>query len=333
MIGERGGPTRRPCRRRPLPWSGDHDRPRRLMLVHAHPDDESSGTGATMARYAADGAAVTLVTCTLGELGEVVVPELEHLRHDHDDALGPHRLQELTAAMVALGVTDFVRLGGDGRWRDSGMATDEQGNVIPADNLHDDCFWRADLLTAADELVSLIRDRRPQVLITYDEVGLYGHPDHVQAHRVATYASQLAAVPSYRPDLGEPWQLQRVLWMALAESAMRAMIEGARMARAAAPPDAGAEDDFFGDFDLNSGERPPMSTPDADIDVRIDGHPYAAQRFAALRAHATQIRPDEFFFLLEAQPAGPLWHDSYRLAAGTPFEEGADDLFGGLDLV
>jgi len=299
------------------------------MLVHAHPDDESSGTGATMARYAAAGVAVTLVTCTLGELGEVVAPELEHLRYDHDDALGPHRLQELTAAMAALGVTDFVRLGGDGRWRDSGMATDEQGRVIPADNLHDDCFWRADLLVAANELVALIRDRRPQVLITYDEVGLYGHPDHVQAHRVATYAAQLAAVPSYRRDLGEPWHVQRVLWMAIAESAMRAMIAGARQAAAAAGTE---EDDFFADFDLESGEPPPMSTPDADIAVRIDGYPYAAQRFAALRAHVTQIRPDEFFFALEGQPPGQVWFDSFRLAAGTPFEEGADDLFGGLDL-
>ena len=94
----------------------------RLMLVHAHPDDETIGNGITMARYAAAGAAVTLVTCTLGEEGEVLVPELEHLGADHDDALGPHRLGELELAMSALGVTDFVRLGGDFRYRDSGMA-------------------------------------------------------------------------------------------------------------------------------------------------------------------------------------------------------------------
>jgi len=292
------------------------------MLVHAHPDDESSGTGATMARYAAEGAGVTLVTCTLGEMGDVVVPELEHLRYDSDDALAPVRIVELDRAMAALGVTDFVRLGGDGRWRDSGMATDDRGMAVPADDVHADSFWRADLLEAANELVVLIRDRRPQILITYDEVGLYGHPDHVQAHRAATYAAQLAAVSSYRQDLGEPWQVERVLWMAIPESHMRTMIAGMR--------ESGAGEDFFSSFDLESDELPPMSTRDADVAVRIDGFPYAAQRFAALRAHATQIRPDEFFFAMEGSPAGPLWSECYRLAAGTPFPAGADDLFAGL---
>lgn len=194
------------------------------MLVHAHPDDESSSTGATMAHYIAEGAAVTLVTCTLGELGDVVLPELEHLHVDREDALAPRRLEELTKAMAELGVTDFVRLGGDGRWRDSGMAYDEKLGVVPAADLHDDSFWRADLLEAANELVALIRSRRPQVLITYDEKGHYGHPDHVQAHRVTTYAVSLAAIPSYRHDLGAPWQVQRTLWTAMSESMIRAMI-------------------------------------------------------------------------------------------------------------
>lgn len=305
------------------------------MLVHAHPDDEASGTGATMAKYAAEGAAVTLVTCTLGEMGEVVLPELAHLQYDKDDALAPRRLEELTTAMAALGVTDFVRLGGDGRWRDSGMATDSGGKVIAADDLHDDSFWGADLLEASNELVTLIRDRKPQVLITYDENGFYGHPDHVQAHRVATYAAQLAAVPTYRKDLGEPWQLQRLLWMAMAESNMRAMIAGARHAAAAnadGATDAPAEDDFFGGFDLDSDELPPMSTREADIAVRVDGYPYAAQRFAALRAHATQIKADQFFFAFEHAPPGPMWAECYRLAAGVPFDAAADDVFAGLGL-
>src|SRR3954471_13686587 len=94
---------------------------RRLLLVHAHPDDETIGTGATMAKYAAEGAHVTLVTCTLGEEGEILVPETEHLASDRDDALGPHRIGELAAACAALGVTDHRFLGGRGRWRDSGM--------------------------------------------------------------------------------------------------------------------------------------------------------------------------------------------------------------------
>jgi N-acetyl-1-D-myo-inositol-2-amino-2-deoxy-alpha-D-glucopyranoside deacetylase len=296
---------------------------RRLMLVHAHPDAESSQTGATMAHYAAAGAAVTLVTCTLGELGEVVVPELAHLHADRDDALAPRRLEELTKAMAELGVTDFVRLGGDGRWRDSGMAYDEKRGVVPAKDVHDESFWRADLLEAANELVTVIRDRRPQVLITYDENGHYGHPDHIQAHRVAMYAVSLAGIPSYRKDLGTPWQVQRTLWTAMSESMVRTMITQARA--------AGESDEFFDSFDLDSDEPPMMSVRDSDIAVRIDGYPYAALRFAALRAHATQIPADEFFFKLQDAPPGPMWEECFRLAGGLPFDgPEADDVFAGL---
>ena len=277
-----------------------------------------------MARYVADGAAVTLVTCTLGELGEVVVPELAHLHADRDDALAPRRLEELTKAMAELGVTDFVRLGGDGRWRDSGMTYDENRGVVPLPDQHDKSFWNADLLEAANELVPLIRDRRPQVLITYDENGNYGHPDHIKAHRVATYAVALAAVPSYQPDLGAPWQVQRTLWAALSADTMRTMIRQAR--------EAGESNEFIDSIDLDSDEPPMMSTRDEDIAVRIDGYPYAAQRFAALRAHATQIRADEFFFMYEYAPPGPVWEECFRLAGGVPFDGPADDLFAGLTL-
>lgn len=294
------------------------------MLVHAHPDDESSSTGATMARYAAQEARVTLVTCTLGELGAVVSPRLAHLAADREDALAPQRLEELGRAMAELGVTDFVRLGGDGRWRDSGMAYDEQRGIVPAADLHDDSFWRADLLAAAHELVALIRDRRPHVLITYDEQGHYGHPDHIQAHRVATYAVALAAVPSHRQDLGPAWTVQRTLWTAMSESMVRTMIQQAR--------DAGESDEFFDSFDLSSDEPPMMSVRDADIAVRVDGYPYRAQRFAALRAHQSQIRPDEFFFALQDAPPGMLWEECFRFAAGVPLESPADDVFAGLPL-
>ncbi len=297
---------------------------RRLMLVHAHPDDESSSTGATMARYAAEGAGVTLVTCTLGELGEVVVPELAHLAADREDALAPRRLEELGKAMAALGVTDFVRLGGDGRWRDSGMAYDAERGVVPAPDVHEDSFWRADLVEAANELVALIRDRRPHVLITYDENGHYGHPDHVQAHRVAMYGASLAAVPSHRRDLGEPWEVQRLLWTAMSENMIRTMIQQAR--------DAGESNEFFDSFDLESDEPPMMSVRDTDIDVRVDGYPYAAQRFAALRAHATQIPADEFFFKLEGAPPGPVWEECFRFAGGLPLAAPTDDVFAGLPL-
>ncbi len=151
---------------------------RRLMLVHAHPDDESINNGATMARYAAEGAHVTLVTCTLGERGEVIPPELRHLG---GAALGGHRLGELREAMAALGVTDFRLLGGAGRYCDSGMMG------LP-DNDDPGCFWQADVDQAAGLLAEVILEVRPQVLVTYDDNGGYGHPDHIQTHRVAMRA-------------------------------------------------------------------------------------------------------------------------------------------------
>src|SRR6476469_5654288 len=159
----------------------------RLLLVHAHPDDESIATGATMARYVAEGRGVTLVTCTGGELGEILVPELEHLAADRDDGLGEHRRGELELAMKALGVTDQRYLGGFGTYRDSGMQWHADGYAIPADDVHENAFWHADLTEAANHLVRIIRELRPQVLVTYDQFGGYGPPDHIQAHRVAMY--------------------------------------------------------------------------------------------------------------------------------------------------
>ena len=158
---------------------------RRLLLVHAHPDDESIGTGATMARYAAEGVQVTLVTCTLGELGEIIPPSLAHLGAGKEDRLGEYRIGELNAACAELGVTDHRFLGGPGRWRDSGMMGTE-GNDDPR------CFWRADVDQAADALLDVVREVRPQVLVTYDANGFYGHPDHIQAHRVARRAFRQA---------------------------------------------------------------------------------------------------------------------------------------------
>ncbi|HWU32191.1 MAG TPA: N-acetyl-1-D-myo-inositol-2-amino-2-deoxy-alpha-D-glucopyranoside deacetylase, partial [Marmoricola sp.] len=203
---------------------------RRILLVHAHPDDESIGQGATMAKYIAEGAGVTLVTCTGGEMGEILVPELAHLAADQEDRLADQRKIELDNAMKALGVTDHRYLGGFGRYRDSGMKWHEDGYAIPADDIHDNAFWHADLTVAASDLVAVIREVRPQVMVTYDEFGGYGHPDHIQAHRVATYAAALAAVPSFRPDLGEAHDIAKIYWGAMSASRMR---EGLRMLRAA----------------------------------------------------------------------------------------------------
>src|SRR6476469_2444540 len=116
-----------------------------MLLVHAHPDDETIGNGATMAKYAAEGAQVTLVTCTAGEMGEILVPDLEHLGADRDDTLGEHRRTELEAAMKVLGVTDHRFLGGFGRYRDSGMKWHESGHAVAADETDPRAFANADL--------------------------------------------------------------------------------------------------------------------------------------------------------------------------------------------
>ena len=297
---------------------------RRLMLVHAHPDDETVMDGATMAKYVAEGAGVCLVTCTLGEEGEVLVEDLAHLGADRGDDLGSHRLGELKVAMEILGVTDFIRLGGDGRYRDSGMAYDAEGRAIPRDVLREGIFWTTDLLEAANELVPVIRDRRPQVLITYDEVGNYGHPDHIQAHRVAMYATQLAGVPSYRQDLGEPWTVTRVYWSTISKSQILAGIQALR--------DAG-DTETFKELDPE-GPLSALMSDDADIAVEIDGTPWIAQKLAAMRAHATQITADGPFFAGADVLGDDRWaREYYRLASGPPLSAGdgwADDLFAGL---
>ncbi len=300
----------------------EHDR--RLMLVHAHPDDETIVDGATMAKYVAEGAAVCLVTCTLGEEGEVLVEDLAHLAPDQTDDLGAHRLGELKLAMEILGVTDFIRLGGDGRYRDSGMAYDDEGRAIPRDVLREGIFWTADLLEAANELVPVIRDRRPQVLITYNEIGNYGHPDHIQAHRVAMYATQLAGVPSYRRDLGEPWMVARVYWSTMSKSEIFAGIQVLR--------DAG-DTETFKELDPD-GPLSSMMSEDADIAVQMDGRPWVAQKLAAMRAYATQITADGPFFAGADVLGDDRWaREYYRLASGVPLPAGdgwADDLFAGL---
>jgi N-acetyl-1-D-myo-inositol-2-amino-2-deoxy-alpha-D-glucopyranoside deacetylase len=297
---------------------------RRLMLVHAHPDDETINNGVTMAKYVSEGAAVCLVTCTLGEEGEVLVDDLAHLAPDQNDDLGPHRVGELKLAMEILGVTDYLRLGGDGRFRDSGMAYAPDGRAIARDVLREGIFWTTDLLEAANELVPVIRDRRPQVLVTYNEIGNYGHPDHIQAHRVAMYATQLAGVPSYRRDLGQPWTVSRVFWITMSKRRMLAGIQALR--------DAGDEETFKG-FDPD-GPMSVMLSDDEDIAVEIDGRPWVAQKIAAMRAHATQITPDGPFFAGAEVLGENRWaYEYYRLASGVPLPEGegwADDLFAGL---
>ncbi|MFW6091827.1 MAG: N-acetyl-1-D-myo-inositol-2-amino-2-deoxy-alpha-D-glucopyranoside deacetylase [Actinomycetota bacterium] len=298
---------------------------RRMLLVHAHPDDETIGNGATMARYAAEGAHVALVTCTLGEEGEVLVPELAHLASDREDGLGKHRIGELKAAMAELGVADHRFLGGPGRYRDTGMAYDDRGRAVPPPSIRAGTFWLADLREAADELVGVIREIRPQVLVTYDEQGAYGHPDHVQAHRVATYGAALAAAPSYRPDFGAAWDVPKVYWNAMPRGVLERGIAAMR--------EAGS--DFLG---VESADDLPFAVPDELVSTRVDATDYAERKTAAMRAYPTQITVDGPFFALSNQLGQEIWGvEYYRLVKGTlgaadPGTGLETDLFGGLPL-
>jgi N-acetyl-1-D-myo-inositol-2-amino-2-deoxy-alpha-D-glucopyranoside deacetylase len=296
---------------------------RRLLLVHAHPDDESINNGATMAKYVGEGAGVTLVTCTAGELGEILVPELEHLAADREGGLGEHRRGELAKAMARLGVTDHRFLGGFGSYRDSGMAWHADGHAVPAETVDDRAFWKADLTEAADHLVGVVREVRPQVLVTYDQFGGYGHPDHIQAHRVAMYAALLAAVPSYRLDLGEPWEVAKVYWVAMSESRMRDSLRALR--------EAGDTETFAGMEP--DGDLPPFVTPDHLISTRIDGTAHVEQKMSALAEHRSQVAEDGPFFV-GAESSHAFWaEESYRIVRGVPVA-GPDgyevDLFAGV---
>ena len=294
---------------------------RRMLLVHAHPDDETLANGATMAKYAAEGAHVCLITCTRGEEGEVIPEDLRHLSGDE---LGHHRTGELARACAALGVADHRYLGGFQRYRDSGMKWHADGHAVAADDVHDNAFWNADLTEAATDLVQVIREVRPQVLVTYDEFGGYGHPDHIQAHRVAMYGAVLAAVPSYRRDLGDSWDVAKIYWGAMSASRMR---DGLRRLR-----EAGDTTMFEG---MDPENLPAFAIEDDDLTAAIDGSQFVEQKMAALRAHATQIAVDGPFFALSNNVGNEVWGTEYfRLAKGTPGpvgEQGLEtDLFAGV---
>jgi N-acetyl-1-D-myo-inositol-2-amino-2-deoxy-alpha-D-glucopyranoside deacetylase len=291
---------------------------RRLLLVHAHPDDETINNGATMARYVAEGAAVTLLTCTLGEEGEILVPELAQLAADQADQLGGYRIGELRAAMDALGVSDVRFLGGPGRYRDSGMmGTPANGNPR--------AFWNADLDEAVAHAVAVVRDVRPQVVVTYDENGGYGHPDHIQAHRVAMAAVQAAADPAYRPDLGTPWSTAKVYWCCVPRSVLQQGIDAL----------AATGESFF--EGVTSADDIPFAVPDEEVAAAVDGREFAARKDAAMRAYPTQIMVDGPFFALSNNLGQEvLGVEYYRLVRGERGPAGAssdgreDDLFAGL---
>ncbi|MBE1534198.1 N-acetyl-1-D-myo-inositol-2-amino-2-deoxy-alpha-D-glucopyranoside deacetylase [Actinomadura algeriensis] len=290
----------------------------RILFVHAHPDDESIGTGATMAKYVAEGAHVCLVTCTLGEEGEVIPEDLRHLASDKEDRLGEYRIGELAEACAALGVVDHRYLGGPGRWRDSGM-------MGTAANDHPRSFWRADVDEAGAELAKVVREVRPHVIVTYDERGNYGHPDHIQAHRVAWRAFELAADPAHR-DGAEPWRAAKFYAYATPRTVLARAIAVMREARLPFARVAGLDE-------LGSG------VPDDRVTTVVDARAHLPAKLAALREHRTQIvvAPEQvgpFFALSNNLGQQAFGTEYFILQAGEPGPLGPGrrerDLFAGL---
>ena len=280
-----------------------------MLLVHAHPDDETINNGVTMAKYAKDGAQVTLVTCTRGEEGEVLVAELASLASDKDDKLGQHREVELKDAMAHLGIADFRFLGAPNKkWRDSGMMGTPQ-------NDRTDVFWQSDLDESANELVKIILEIKPQVLITYDEFGGYGHPDHIKAHRVAMRAAEIAETKG--------WKIEKIYWNTMPRSVIQMGIEKMR--------EVGS--DFFG---AESIDDLPFAKPDELVTSVVHASEFVPQKLAAMKAHATQIAVDGPFFALSNNLGLSVWGDEYYTIVkgekAAPFDENGRelDLFAGI---
>ncbi|MFG1931112.1 N-acetyl-1-D-myo-inositol-2-amino-2-deoxy-alpha-D-glucopyranoside deacetylase [Mycobacterium sp. NPDC048908] len=286
----------------------------RLLFVHAHPDDETLTTGATIAHYVALGAEVHVVTCTLGEEGEVIGDRYAKLAVDAADQLGGYRIGELSTALRALGVAEPIFLGGAGRWRDSGMA-----GTPPR---HWQRFVDANTDEAVGELVTLIRQLRPHVVVTYDSKGGYGHPDHIHAHEVTMAAVAASGAEKFA---GAPWTVPKVYWTVISTSAMA---EGLK-----------ALGDAPAGWLRVSIDDVPFGYPDDAIDAVIDVPDQLPAKVAALRAHATQVTvaPDGRSCALSnniALPVGAAEH--YILAAGTSGARDGrgweTDLLAGLNL-
>ncbi len=266
--------------------------PLTFMAVHAHPDDEVFDTGGTLARLAAEGIRTVLVTATLGEAGEVVDSGLDQVaRKELYQKLHEVRLEELKASAEILHVNEVHILG----YRDSGIAGSEH-------NKHPASFCRAPLDEAVKRLVALIRQSKPQVIATYDRKGGYGHPDHIQVHRITLIAFEAAGDPRLYPELGlDAWQPEKLYYMAIPRSILqRAALEMERLG-------------IDGPWNV-----PHLGTDEELITTRIDVRDYVEDKLNAFRAHKTQIVPSAYMFTLpEEKRNDMLGYEWYILARST----------------
>ncbi|AGN18735.1 mycothiol conjugate amidase Mca [Corynebacterium glutamicum] len=282
----------------------------RLMAIHAHPDDESSKGAATMARYAAEGNQVMVVTCTGGERGDILNPAMD--KPGILDNIFAVRQEEMAKAMEILG-TEHRWLG----YEDSGLP---QGDPLPP--LPEGCFALEDSDKVTRDLVKILREFRPHVLITYDENGGYPHPDHLKVHEVSMLAWEKSGDAAYAPELGAPWEPLKLYYT---HGFIRQRME------------------MFHDLLIEQGKPSPY-TPmlerwkanEADVMARVTTQVpcerFFDQRDDALRAHATQIDPAGAFFGTPVEVQRRLWPtEEFELAktrVKTSIPE--DDLFAGI---
>ena len=280
-----------------------------LLCVHAHPDDESITTGGVLARTAEEGLPVAVVTCTDGALGEIVGPGMDP--EEVRPRLAELRAEELRAALAALGVAEAPRFLG---YRDSGM----MGTPANADPR---CFWQAPLDEAVGRLVAHIRALRPTVVVTYDPYGGYGHPDHIQTHRVGLLAAEAAGMAALYPDAGPAWRPSKVYYSAFPKSAIAEA--NRRLTEAGRPSPFGEETD---------PAMIPVGTPDELVSTWVDVRRWLPHKEAAFRAHVSQISPESFFLNFPEDLAEAVFgmESFVRVRSDVAVPAREDDLFAGL---
>jgi mycothiol conjugate amidase Mca len=276
---------------------------RTLLAVHAHPDDECLSTGGILARYAAAGVRTVLVTCTDGAVGEISDPALAT-----PENLVEVRSHELDDSVRVLHIGRSVRLG----YRDSGMAG-------TADNDDKRSFLQSSFDEALERVVRVVREERPQVIVTYDERGGYGHPDHIRAHQVAVAAFHAAGDGARFPDAGAPFSPSKLYYAVIPRSAMRKFAERLRAAGVEAPFQEVRED-----------EDMPFGVADERVTTFIDVSAYIGAKRASLLAHRTQMGPEQFFVRMPESIFGEVFgRETFQRVEGSgPVPE--DDLFAGL---
>ncbi len=306
-----------------------------LMTVHAHPDDETIGTGGTMAKAVADGRRVVLVTCTRGEMGEIVVPEMD--TPDNHRRLGELRAVELERAMAALGVTEWENLG----YHDSDMMG-RAGNRDPRS------FWQANLDEAIGRLVWMVRRYQPDVMTTYNDFGGYGHPDHIRTAQVAKLAFERAGDPAWYPEqlapehggtggaIGEgglaPWAPAKLYEQAIPASVRNALQERMEAIgeRSFWSPPEDATPEQVAEFEAYAAR---MLVPDETITAWIDVSAQLDRRWEAFRAHVTQISDQNPFVRFGRDAWRDFWFKEafVRRESRVPAPDVEEDLFAGLE--